>query len=123
MHTCQTAHHCGRLVCAGAVFDFSRSPVAVAWEPAGESFLGLPGLDIFGAHMRSMHLLFLTAATLFLGWRGFLMGAVIWVAYKLTSGTVPEVPPFQFLTHLESKECPDPGWSVVMLVFLCHLLE
>lgn len=77
---------------AGAVFDFSRSPLAIAWEPAGESFFGLPGLDVFGAHMRSVHLLFLTAATLFLGWRGFIMGAAIWVAYKLTSGMAITIP-------------------------------
>ena len=72
--------------CTGAgqaAFNFSAAPVAVHREPQEESFFGMPGLKIFGAHFQSKHLVALLAATLFLGWKGFGLGMIVWVAYKL----------------------------------------
>lgn len=45
---------------------------------------GLPGLDIYGAHMRAAHYIAIAAATAFLGLKGFLLGAGIWVCYKMS---------------------------------------
>ena len=42
----------------------------------------MPGLKVFGAHFQSKHLVALLAATLFLGWKGFGLGIIVWVAYK-----------------------------------------
>lgn len=64
-------------------FDFSAAPLAVHREPEDQSFFGLPGLKIFGAHFQSKHLIALLAATLFLGWKGFVLGLVVWVFYKV----------------------------------------
>ena len=72
--------------CTGAgqaAFNFSAAPVAMHREPQEESFFGMPGLKIFGAHFQSKHLVALLAATLFLGWKGFGLGMIVWVAYKL----------------------------------------
>jgi hypothetical protein len=44
-------------------FDFSRPPLAVAWEDRSRSLAGLPGLSIFGAHLSSRWLVALAAAT------------------------------------------------------------
>eukprot|EP00884_Botryococcus_braunii_P006673 jgi/Botrbrau1/16006/Bobra.0353s0004.2 len=89
------------------VFNFSLAPVALAPDPPGQSLFGLPGLDIFGAHLQSTHLLLLVAATLFLGWKGFLMGSAIWVAYKLSSG--PDVPDPQGCASRGQPSCKLPG--------------
>ncbi|CAK0783503.1 hypothetical protein CVIRNUC_006702 [Coccomyxa viridis] len=79
-HMSQPSRHAG----AGqAAFNFSAAPVAMHREPQEESFFGMPGLKIFGAHFQSKHLVALLAATLFLGWKGFGLGMIVWVAYKL----------------------------------------
>ena len=53
-------------------------------EPEDQSFFGLPGLKIFGAHFQSKHLIALLAATLFLGWKGLALGVAVWIFYKLS---------------------------------------
>ena len=67
-----------------AAFDFSAAPVAIHREPEGQSFFGLPGLKLFGAHFQSKHLIALLAATLFLGWKGFALGSAVWIFYKMS---------------------------------------
>lgn len=44
----------------------------------GTGLVGLPSVRLFGALLKSQHLLMLAAATLFMGWRGALLGAVVW---------------------------------------------
>ncbi len=57
-----------------------------------QSFFGLPGLKIFGAHFQSKHLIALSAATLFLGWKGFALGLAVWIFYKLSQKPQGETP-------------------------------
>ena len=66
------------------MFDFSAAPVAVHRDPEDHSFFGLPGLKIFGALFQAKHLVALLAATLFLGWKGFALGVIVWIFYKLS---------------------------------------
>ena len=68
----------------GQAFDFSAAPLAVHRDPEDHSFFGLPGLKIFGALFQSKHLVALLAATLFLGWKGFALGVIVWIFYKLS---------------------------------------
>ena len=80
------------------MFDFSAAPVAVHREPEDQSFFGLPGLKFFGALFQSKHLIALLAATLFLGWKGFALGVIVWIFYKMSqkpgmpSGYIIETP-------------------------------
>ena len=69
---------------AGPTFDFTKPPLAVAWEDRANSLAGLPGLSIFGAHLSSRWLAALAVATAALGLaRGLLAGLAVWVLYKL----------------------------------------
>ena len=40
----------------------------VAYEAPEESFYGMPGLDFFGAHFASKHLVALAGVTVFFSW-------------------------------------------------------
>lgn len=53
-----------------------------------EQIAGLPGLDIFGAHMRAAHAIAIAAATAMLGWRGLLLGAGVWAWWKISQEAV-----------------------------------
>lgn len=87
-----------------ATFDFSAAPVGMHREPQDQSFLGLPGLKIFGAHFQSKHLVALLAATLFLGWKGFLLGLALWVFYKMSQKPGAS-PGFQLWHQYELLSC------------------
>ena len=87
-------------------FDFRAPPVALAPEPPEESLFGLPGLSIFGAHLNSKHSVALLAATLFLGLKGFLIGACVWVVYKLSQqGRLPTELQWAFLQAMGRASC------------------
>ena len=68
---------------SGPTFDFSKPPLAVAWEDRSSSLAGLPGLSVFGAHLSSRWLVALAAATAVAGLKGLLIASVIWILYKL----------------------------------------
>ena len=64
-------------------FDFSKNPLAVAWEDRSRSLAGLPGLAIFGAHLSSRWLVVLAAATAAAGLKGLFISFAVWVLFKL----------------------------------------
>ena len=68
---------------SGPTFDFSKPPLAVAWEDRARSLAGLPGLSVFGAHLSSRWLVALAAVTASAWLERSFYSSAIWVLYKL----------------------------------------
>lgn len=68
---------------SGPTFDFSKAPLAVAWEDRARSLAGLPGLAVFGAHLSSRWLVALAVSAAAFGLKGLFICFVVWVLFKL----------------------------------------
>ncbi|GAB4821869.1 hypothetical protein N2152v2_008915 [Parachlorella kessleri] len=59
-----------------------QQPRKVVHEPQGQGAGGLPSLLVFGAPVTPTQLMLLAGAGLFMGFRGLLLGVIIWFLYS-----------------------------------------
>eukprot|EP00873_Tetraselmis_striata_P020674 jgi/Tetstr1/440938/TSEL_029207.t1 len=75
------------------MFDWSAPPLALATDPAGSAFLGLPDVVVYGLCIKAMHYCALAVACLALGWRGFFGGGLLLVLMYHSQANAPPPPP------------------------------